>query len=753
MSIILKDDLGYFDDSKKEYIIENMYPKRPLRNYLWSEDVVLYADQFGFGDSLAGINGYRRSMDGGERLIFVKNKKTGEIYSPNRNYTELPFERHECHVGVGYHQVISSYQGLQSAFSIVVPNSGYAVQYDMAFENHTAETQELTVYFLTVPFTALTIHGAYGYADKDEKYGGLYYPHVAYDAPTEYGHLYFAAERAFDSFAVTMDDFTGRYGSLLNPKGVRSDKLCSQGSCFLSRYVAAVSYDVTLSAGASVRYSFAVGIGRSLDEAAQTACRFASSVEFDKTVQTQKSFASKAFDRYKVELPQDEYLQTLINTWLKRQVSLGKSWGRVYGKGFRDRMQDVTAFTAFDPEAAKEKILETLAHQRQNGNPIRQFEPNMWEEYNDGAVWIPDAVTAYIKESGDFSILEEEAPYLEGSKDTVFGHIVKGLEYLTSDVGERGLTLFRVGDWNDSTNGAGLLGKGESVWTSLATVRALKIFAELCQRLGKRALAAEMLQKADTMATAIEKYGLVNGHFIHGYDDWGNIVGGGEEDKDSSFCINMQTWAVLANIGDKAFQINLLDQVEEKTSCTFGYKLANTAYKSPVKEVGRTSYFQPGCFENASVYVHSNMFKAVADCMLGRGDIAYQTVCKVTYRHNPNSGVEPYAVTNMFLGPESKYRVGDAPMSWITGSAGWMYRVLTEFIIGVRADYQGLLIAPVVPKDWRSFSVKREFRGGVYTLHFVRKGIFAIYEGEQKLAGNHLPLLKEGERRTFTIEF
>ncbi len=753
MKRVLRDNLGYFDNEKKEYVITNMYPKRPLQNYVWSELVVFNANHFGEGDCYASENGKRRIIDSGDRMVFVKDKETGEIYCVNRNYNDLPFDKHEAHVGVGYHKNVAEYRGVETTLTLTAPKDGYAIQYDVTVENTSSKEKNLTIYPYFSPYPRVTGHHAYGYAEKDETRGGLFYSHVAYNVDTEYGFMYFAAEKPFDSYALTKEDFTGAYASFENPKALKGEKLCSKDSCFMPAYTAAVSYDITLAAGEKKRFTFALAIGKTKEEATQTAMKYATAKSFDISLAAQKAEQEEVFSRYQVSLPKDEYMQTLINIWLKRQVSLGKTWGRVYGKGFRDRLQDVTAFTAFDPETARKIILDSLSHQRENGNPIRMFEPEIWEVYNDGAVWIPDAVNTYIKESGDYTILDEVVPYLEGSQATVFGHIVKGLEYLTTDVGERGLTLFRAGDWNDSTNGAGHLGKGESVWTSIATVRALKQFAELCENMGKTNEADAWLKKAEIMTERVMRHGYINGHFIHGYDDWGNIIGGGDENAESSFCINMQTWAVLAGIGDEAFREDLLDQVEEKTACAFGYKLANTPYTKPVKGVGRTSYFQPGLYENASVYVHANMFKAVADCTMGRADKAFETVEKVTYRHNPKSGVEPYAVTNMFLGPDCKTRGGDAPMAWVTGSAGWMYRALTEFIIGVQADYDGLKILPRIPSSWDDFSVEREYRGGRYALNFVKTGKFGVYDGGKKLDGNKLPLLKKGESKTYTIEF
>ncbi len=752
MDKILHDSLGYFDTENKEYVIENMYPKRPLINFLWSDIVACKCDQFGYGDSFAGFSGYRRFMDSGERLVYIKDLDTGEIYSANRNFNKLPFDVFRCHVGVGYQKILSEYKGVETTLQIVVPPEDYAVQFGVTVANKTNEPKRLAVYFMTRLFTDLTGHDASGFGDKDEEFGGLTFPHYGYESPTKYGDSYLAAEKKYDSYAVVLRDIIGTYGTFSDPELIKADKLPSRGSTFEGCYFGAVSYTVELPAGKEEDFHFALAIGQSKAEAGKLAVKYASKAAMEKAIVEQKAINEKSFEAYAVDIP-DKYVQTLINVWLKRQVSLGKSWGRIYGKGFRDVMQDNTAFVSFDVAKAKERILTALAHQYKNGNPIRMFDPDYKALYNDGATWIPDAVTAYIKESGDYTILDEVVPYLDGGEATVLEHVRMGMIYVTTDVGERGLTLFRRGDWNDSTNGAGNLGKGESVWTSLATVRALKQFAELLEKLDKKELQADMLARAEKMTENVLKHGLYDGHYIHGYDDWGNIVGGGEPEAEASFCLNMQTWSVLAGVGDEKLQNQVMDKVEEKLKCPYGYRLNTPAYTKPQDCVGRTSYFRPGLIENASVYIHGSMFKAVADCMLGRGDNAYETVCSVTYRNNPNSGVEPYAVSNMLIGPDSAYRAGDAPMSWVTGSAGWMYRALTEFILGVHADYDGLRIQPNVPKEWERFTVERKFRGGKYRMQFVKTGKLCVYADGKACADNLLPLIKAGETLDVKVEF
>lgn len=744
-NMVLKDKLGYFDNEKREYIIENMYPLRPLKNFLWNEKVVCSCDQFGYGDSFSGFSGYRRFMDTGERLIYVKDLETGEIYSPNKNFNKLPFDDFHCCVGIGYQKIVSMYNGLETTFRITVPTDDYTVQYGVTLKNNSNKPKRLCFYFGVQLFTDITGHDSSGFGDKDDEFGGLTFPHYGFESPTKYGDLYLASNNKYDSYAVVLRDVIGTYGTFSDPEFINADKLPCRGSTFEGSYFACMQYFVELDKNQEKDFNFALAIGRSKKEAAETAKKYATANSMEKSIFEQKELGEKAFGAFTANIP-DQYIQTLINIWLKRQISLGKSWGRVYGKGFRDVMQDITAFVSFDTCMARERIIVALSHQYKNGNPIRMFDPNFTALYNDGATWIPDAVTTYIKESNDYTILDEIVPYLDDGQANVFEHVLQGLYYLTTDVGERGLVLFRRGDWNDSTNGVGNLGKGESVWTSLATVRALKQFAELLEKLNKKDLQADMLNRAHTLTENILKYGLYNGHFIHGYDDYGNMVGGGEDDVDASFCLNMQTWAILADVGDERLQNAVMDEVEKRLKCPFGYRLNTPPYTKPLDNVGRTSYFRPGLVENASVYIHGSMFKAVADCILGRGDKAYETICNVTYRNNPNSGMEPYAISNMLIGPDSNYRVGEAPMSWITGSAGWMYRALTEYILGIQADYNGLKIEPNIPKEWNGFSVKRVCRGVIYEIQFTRGGTFAITVNGKKCEGNCVPYGKKGER-------
>ncbi len=747
------DARGYFDDDLCEFVITDMFPKRPLVNYLWSEDAVADADQFGFGKSLAGIGSFRRGLDCGERLVYIKDRKSGESYSPNRNYGRLPFEQFRCHVGLGYQKIVSVYNGLKVTFTLLVPDAGYAVLYLAEAEELAGKERDLDLYFALRPQANLTVHTSYGSADRDKEFGGLCYPHFSYQAETDYGCLYFASEHGFTSYCVSKGDFCGTYGSWEHPDGVAAQALPSRGTTFEDDYVAAVSLPLRLGPREKKSFAFALAAGRSAAESGALASSLAKTSVFYSQLALQKEKNASYQRVFRAEIP-DPLLRSLGNTWLKRQLSLGKTWGRIYGKGFRDVMQDIAAFVSLDIPLARTRILYALAKQYGNGNTIRMFEPDLLLPYNDGAAWIPATISAFLKESGDFGILEEIVPYLDGGEDSVLGHMVRGVEYLLGDLGSHGLVLLRGGDWNDSLNGAGNLNKGESVWLSLATVKAAKECAEILEKLGKKEEKERILGSAGRLSENILIKGMSGGHFIYAYDDWGGVIGG-EESEEGKFYLNPQTWAVLADVGDRDTQNAVMDLVEEKLKCAFGYELCAPPYTKGSDRLGRVSYFVPGMVENASVYVHGVAFKIAADCRLGRGDLAFDTLRSVLCT-NPKvqaSGVEPYAVTNMFIGPDNPYRAGDAPMSWVTGSAGWLYRDLTEEIFGIKAEFDGLRISPVFPSCWNEAYAERIFRGVLYQISYRRTGRRRIAVEGSEIQGDILPPQTGKDSVAVTVEY
>lgn len=732
---------GYFDDNNKEYVITDMFPKRELKNYLWNDDTVCLCNQFGGGFSWSLIGSHRRQLELGERNIYIKDRTSGHFFAANRNYKRVKFDVFECHVGLGYQKVVSEYDGIRTEFTVLVPSKGQVVLQKIKVFNTTNKTREIDVYFYNKPTIALDDDDSYGEADKATDFNGLIYSYEAYDVFTACPYLYLSSSKDFDAFDAANANFCGRYNSLENPIALNDEFLSNKGNTFMLDYIGALQYRLTLSADESWEAVIACGMAKTREACTDLANEYANEKRFFEELEKQREKNKNYSNTFMIETP-DKVLNSQTNFWLKRQLCLGKDWGRVYGKGFRDVMQDITAFVSLDTELARDRILNNLKWQYEDGNPIRMFEPNYYYPYNDGGVWIPMALLSYINESGDLTILDERIPYLQGTsaeqssynkpigycdytgteyKESVFAHVKKAMDYLYQSRGKRGLVLFLGGDWNDSMNNVGRLGKGESVWLTIATVKAYNEFMEILSLYGKKEMIQEYEIKRNVLRENVLKYGIDGDHLLYGFNDYDEKIGSDSSDTAKIF-LNPQTWAVLAELTDKEMLEKFMDTVENRLQCDYGYMQCYPSYRQGDKKIGRVSYFKPGLVENGAVYNHGVAFKIVADCMLGRGDIAYQSLLKIRFDNlkNPDNGMEPYAVSNMYMGPENKHIAGYAPMSWITGTAGWLYRCITEYICGVKATYEGLVIEPCLPKVWEGLTLTRQFRGETYEIIFQK---------------------------------
>ena len=742
---------GYF--ANNEFVITNMKPRRFLYNYLWNDMMVCQCDHFGNGYCFKSDGVNRRDIENGDRNIYIKNHETGEVYSANRNHDDLPFNKHECRVGLGYQTIISEYKGLRVEFSILVASDFPALLFNVKIRNISKKTIEFDAIFENVPKPDLSWHAAYSYAGFDKDLNGLLFTHEGYHLPSDFTKTFVSCDKKFNSFETSYSRFLSLYNGFRNPEALKHKNLSSLGSTFDAN-VAAFQFNLSLNSGEEFETTFVCATARTKEECIEIKNKFSS---FEKEKAKQIDLNDGYIDTFKVETP-DSYLNEQVNVWFKRQLSLGKTWGRLYGKGFRDVMQDIAAFVSFDTKLAKEKILNALKHQYEDGNPIRMFEPNFRYPYNDGGVWIPETVLAYINESGDKDFLNIDVPYLEGDsynhvsyadafvneeykagkrKGNVLDHVQAGVDYLLNCRGQNNLVLWRGGDWNDSMNNVGNKGIGESVWLSIATVKAVNDFIEILKIIGKTNEISTYLKKRDELKVAINKAGKSGDHYIYGINDDHEVIGGQE-----MMFLNPQSWAVFAGLGDENELNKMMDEVEMKLKCDFGYVQCSPSFNKGRENVGRISYFKPGLVENGGVYNHGVAFKIIADCLLNRNDLAYQTI-KLISADNPrlaNSGVEPYAVSNMYLGPEEEFNPGFAPMFWITGTAGWLYRAVSEHICGVKASIDGLRIEPHLPSHWDEIKVSRIFRGCEYQIQIKRGEGKGLYVEGKKLAGTFVPL-------------
>ncbi len=749
---------GYFDRENKKYIITNMTPVRPLVNYVWSEEFMAIFDHFGCGSSFAKVAySTRRPVVGGAgaRLIYVKDRESGQYFCANGLYTKKPHDFHQAHIQAGSHTVIGEELDIRAALTVTVPLKGFAELWRVELENRSEKSRDLSLYAHAGLQADYTGHRSYTLADFDPAVGGVVFSHIIYPEKGhlqyEHSHLYFASSHPVNSFATSQAAFKGLYRTFAEPVGVEQDSLDCRGASYDDYNTSALELRVTLNPGEKKTVYFVAGAAKGSDDCAREAKTYLAPGYFEQVLALR---AEKALETEKVYTlkSSNPYLDDMVTTYLKTQIDLGKTWARVYGCGFRDVMQDVAAFGSLDTAVARNKILLALRHQHPNGNTLRMFEPIMTADYRDGAAWIPETVAVYLNETGDADFLNVECPYYNSQETgTVLDHLRRGMTFLTTVVGSHGLCLWGGGDWNDSTNGAGIRGIGESVWLSIAAVKALKTFAQILTDTGRAEEAEKWLREAQILTDAIKTHGYDKDHYFHGYNDDGKRVGT-YDSQGAKFYLNMQTWAVLAGIeaGDSGHK--LMDRVEEELHCPYGYVQCAPSYTKGDATIGRTTYFVPGCVENGSVYNHGVTFKIAADCVLGRGELAYRSIREIM-ADNPelyDCGVEPYAMTNMYIGPENPYCAKSAPCSWITGTAGWMYRCITEYLLGVQASFTGLRLVPCIPEELDGTKVSRLYRGATYNITIHKGGYRLLCDG-QEIKGNTLPIFPADTEHTVEV--
>ncbi len=740
-----------FSNDFSDFTITDMHPPRPWYNFLWNDSFIAQIDQFGCGKSWyyspAGVRANHNvtgtASDLGtvtdNRLVFLRDSESGEYWAANRNFRNEAFDTFQTIVEQGRSRIVSSFHDITCEFALSVAEDDPAECWEITVKNSGATPRRIQLFpYAQTAFNQLP-HSPCMINDWDDSLSGLLIQNIAPKLNTPFRCSFMVSNRAPDGWESTDRRFKGVYGLHSDPAAVQSGQLSSQGTNFEWQMCFAFQFNLDLAPGEETSIRLVSGLAETPGAAKVLSEKLLAPGAFEQQNEDKTTARSKREDRLRISIG-DINLDALTTSWLKHQISLGREWGRVYGRGFRDMLQDCAAVASFNPKAASDGILICLAYQYEDGNSLRQWNPPWTHPYRDGAAWILPAVTAVIKETGDFSLLERDVPFYKSDRiGTVLDHCFQGLEYLTENLGEHGLCLWGGGDWCDTIDGAGLEGCGESVWLTEATIYSANLLADLLEQLNRtdesetyRAKACELKEKLRSQAWDKDR-------FICGFNDDGLKLGA-HESADANLFLNMQTWAVLSGTAENGTE--LMDLIERELATPAGYILCKPACQQKNPRIGMFSYMTPGTCENASVYCHGNAFKIVADCKLGRHEEAYTTLKKILPGNpcNPGSGVEPYAVTNQYLGPENPHRAGDANGTWITGTAGWIYRAVTEHLLGLQPEYDGLHLRPCLPEAWPEVKIRRIYRDNIYNIVLTRSDTPSLTVNGEETKGGPLPM-------------
>ncbi len=749
----------YFKNNGREYVFTDYNMKRPMLNYSWNKIFLsafnhmltgkgLYCNKSSITASYVDLRGRVKLINDGNRYFYFKDMDSGEYWNPGYYPSNRKLDAYSCTMGLGYAKYYSRFMGIEVNAKVFVNDCDPVEIWTFHIKNISDVKRRIK--FFPVVEWALE-----GYTARCDYFSNLYTEYnsekniiTAYnksvEAPHERYNGFMAVNRKPQGFDTGLEAFLGTYGTFTLPEAVIRGK-CSNYIASCEKLAGVFENEFILEPGKEERIDVLIGCIKSMDEAVSMTDKLFTKGQIEEDFEKLLAKKEEMIQNVYIQTP-DERINNIFNTWTKQQVFLCSETGRGVSRGYRDVLQDAWGNASFNPEDSRRKILEALAHQYKDGHAPRGWLPINPLYYSDSPVWIPMAVNEYLKESGEYSFLDITVPFLDGDEGTVLEHCLRAVRHLYNDKGAHGLVLAHMGDWNDSMTGLGAGGRGESAWTSIALHFALIQMQEIAAIVLKNNdLLAEMKEMADKVREVVNKVAWDGQWYLEGYNDDGEKVGTHTEAEGRIF-LNSQSWAAISCIAPPERLKTAFEKVDELLDSPYGPLTLYPAYTKTNMKIGRLTSFIPGIWENGTPYCHGGAFKIFADCIMGRGNKAYDTMAKIIpdspYNLIEHSGCEPYAFTNMYLGPEND-NAGFAMFGWLTGTAGWMFRALTQAILGFIPGYDEIILEPCIPSSWRECTIRRKYRQNTYEIRIenpdgVEKGIKRILVDGCEVEGNRI---------------
>ena len=798
---------GHFDDEHKEYVITTPRTPLPWINYLGSEDFFSLVSNTAGGYSfyrdarMRRLTRYRYNsspldMDG--HHIYIKDGDT--VWNPGWQPTKTPLDRYTCRHGLGYTVIEGEKNGVAAAQELFVPK-GDACELDrLTLQNHTDAVKELDV-FGYVEFCLWDAIDDSSNFQRNFSTGevevepGVIYHKTEYRERRDH-YAVFWSDTPVTSFDTTRDAFCGVYGGPADPEAVRAGH-CSGSIAHGWAPVGALHIHVTLAPGEEKKILFGLGYIENPQDEKFTApgvinkarahamiSRYATSAQVDAARKALADHWEALLSTYHLE-SSEEKLDRMVNIWHQYQcmVTFNMSRSASYfesgtgrGMGFRDSCQDLLGFVHIIPSRARERILDIAATQFEDGSAYHQYQPltkkgnrDIGTGFNDDPLWLIAGTAAYLRETGDWSILDEQVPFDndESKAQPLLEHLRRSFNFTCTHLGPHGLPLIGRADWNDCLNlncfsehpgesfqitGPSEGPVAESVFIAGMFVKYGHEYAELCDHLHLTDEAAAARKSIDAVEQATLTAGWDGAWFRRAYDAFGKPIGS-KECAEGQIFIEPQGMCVMAGIGKETGQAAAaLRSVEERLDTKYGVVLHQPAYTSYQLNLGEISSYPPGYKENAGIFCHNNPWISCAEAVLGHGDRAFEVYRKTCPAYIEDISeihrTEPYVYSQMVAGKDAP-TFGEAKNSWLTGTAAWTFFNVSQYILGIQPTLDGLKVDPCIPHTLGSFTVTRRFRGAVYHITVdnaaaVQHGVKVVTVDGRAIAGNVLPLAPAG---------
>lgn len=805
---------GAFDDINKEYVINTPKTPYPWINYLGNENFFGLISNTAGGYSfyrdarLRRLTRYRYNnipVDNGGRYFYLYDE--GDFWTPGWMPVKRDLSFYECRHGLGYTSITGERGGVRVNQLAFVPLNYNGEVYKVTVSNTSEQTKNVKLF----SFMEFCLWNAYDdmtnfqrnlNIGEVEVKGSVIYHKTEYRERRNH-YAFYSVNQEIAGFDTDRESFLGLYNGLDQPQvvaaGHSSDSVASGWSPIASHSLA-----IELAPGEEKTFVFVLGYVENPEEekweslgvinktrAEEMIARFATDEDVAVALKELAAYWGELLSKYAIESG-DEKLDRMVNIWNPYQcmVTFNMSRSASYfesgigrGMGFRDSNQDLLGFVHQIPERARERIIDIASTQFENGGAYHQYQPltkkgnnEIGGGFNDDPLWLIVGTAAYIKETGDFGILDEQVPFDSNPDNTatLFEHLTRSFYHVIENLGPHKLPLIGRADWNDCLNlncfsnvpdesyqtTQNQEGRtAESVFIAGLFVYAGPDYVELCRRRGLSEEAETAARHIEEMRKNTLEHGYDGEWFLRAYDYFGDKVGS-KDNAEGQIYIEPQGFCVMAGIGvEEGLAEKALDSVKERLETPYGIVLQNPPYSKYYLNLGEISSYPPGYKENAGIFCHNNPWIMMAETVLGRGDRAFELYAKIAPAYLEEISdvhrTEPYVYAQMIAGKDA-VRQGEAKNSWLTGTAAWNYIAITQAILGVQPEYDGLRINPCIPAAWDGFSISRSFRGVTFEItvknpNHVSKGVSRVLVDGEEIAGNVLPVVGGGAVRQVEV--
>lgn len=805
---------GHFDDANREYVITNPKTPYPWINYLGNEDFFSLTSNTGGGYTFYKDAKFRRltryrynnvPVDDGGKYFYIKDGDT--LWSPGWKPLKTELDHYECRHGMSYSKFIGSKNGVRAEVLQFIPLGFWGEIQKFNLKNEGEEVKKLKL-FSFIEWCLWNAEDDMTNFQRNFNTGEVEIENSVIYHKTEFKerrnhYAFYSVNSDIQGFDTDRETFVGLYNGFDAPdavtEGAPRNSVAHGWSPIASHYL-----EIELQPGEQKDFVFMLGYVEVAEDdkwesksvinkqpAKEMIKKYDTVAKVDKAYNALRKYWDDLLNTISIESGDDK-LDRMVNVWnqyqcmvtfnMSRSASFFES-GIGRGMGFRDSNQDLIGFVHQIPERARERIFDIASTQFEDGSCYHQYQPltkkgnsAIGGDFNDDPLWLILSTTAYIKETGDFSLLDEMVPFDNDPTRAKphFEHLKASFYHVVNNLGPHKLPLIGRADWNDclnlncfssdpnesfQTTGNQKGDTAESLMIAGLFVVYGKEYIELCRYIGNNQEADKAQVHVDQMIESVKTHGWDGEWYLRAYDYYGKKIGS-KENEEAKIFIESQGWCSMAGIGKHEGMVHkALDSVKTYLDCDYGLVLNYPAFTKYHIEYGEISTYPAGYKENGGIFCHNNPWIMIGETMIGRGDAAYDYYTKIAPSFLEDISelhkVEPYVYCQMIAGKEA-FKPGEAKNSWLSGTASWNFYAITQYILGVRPAYDGLLVDPCIPEKWDGFKMQRKFRGATYQLQIrnpehVSKGVKEIIVNGSRIKSNKIPLLEAGKSHSVEI--